>query len=105
MNITEGTGQVPRVCVFWFRGVFCWFVLNQTVHVTPGLFTEGHTLLSATDYALLPRTASATSEAVNALDRTGAGSEGAAEGRVRTQLVVALLLSEGMAFKGLKCQV
>lgn len=72
MNITGGVLAKSLESVY---SIFVgWFVfLNQTVHITPRLFTEGHTLLSAMDYALLPSTAYAKSKAVNALDSTGAG--------------------------------
>lgn len=60
MNITGGVLAKSLESVYSiFVGFFVVFFLNQTVHITPRLFTEGHTLLSATDYALLPSTASA----------------------------------------------
>lgn len=71
MNITGGVLAKSLESVY----SIIIFFLNQTVHITPRLCTEGHALSSAMDYALLPSTAYAKSKAVNALDSTGAGRE------------------------------
>lgn len=71
MNITGGVLAKSLESVY----SIIIFFLNQTVHITPRLCTEGHALSSAMDYALLPSTAYAKSKAVNALDSTGAGRD------------------------------
>lgn len=103
MNITGGVLAKSLESVY---SIFLFFFLNQTVHITPRLFTEGHALLSAMDYALLPSTASAKSKAVNALDSTGAGRVlWRQRGCDRGSMFLCSLLQyycylEGMAFKG-----
>lgn len=94
MNITGGVLAKSLESVYSiFVGFFVvFFFLNQTVHITPRLFTEGHTLSSAMDYALLPSTAYAKSKAVNALDSTGAGRVSGGEGCDRGSVFLRSLL-------------
>lgn len=108
----RGTGQVPRVCysISLCSFLLFFFFFGIKLHITPRLFTEGHVLLSAMDYALLSSTAYAKSKAEMLWIAQGqggvCGGEGdAIEAGCSYAAHCSIIVIRRNGFQGLKCQV